>query len=121
MCSVAALHGLLLRPCDRARRAAGAMGRAHSELDMRVPRLQLPSGVPGLDEILGGGIPEASCTVIGGAAGTGKTTLALQLAFANASDERPALFCSGGGEPPRKLQQHQEQLRFFDTQRVDHE
>jgi circadian clock protein KaiC len=45
------------------------------------PRL-LPGGVPGLDDILGGGIPEGSLTVIGGATGTGKTTVALQFAFA---------------------------------------
>ena len=45
----------------------------------------------GLDEVLGGGIPELSFNVIIGAPGTGKTTLALQIAFKNATVERPAI------------------------------
>ena len=52
----------------------------------------LPTGVPGLDEILGGGLPEFSFNIIAGAPGGGKTTLAHQIVFANATPERPALF-----------------------------
>ena len=52
---------------------------------------QLPSGVPGLDLILGGGVPEGSFNLIAGAPGTGKTTLAQQFVFANAGPERTAL------------------------------
>ena len=51
----------------------------------------LPTGVPGLDEILGGGLPEFSFNIIAGAPGGGKTTLAHQIMFANATPERPAL------------------------------
>ena len=40
---------------------------------------QLPTGVPGLDQILGGGLPEFSFNVIAGAPGAGKTTLARQI------------------------------------------
>lgn len=36
------------------------------------------SGVPGLDEILGGGFPQSRLYLIRGRPGTGKTTLALQ-------------------------------------------
>jgi circadian clock protein KaiC len=36
---------------------------------------QLPTLVRGLDEVLGGGLPEYSFNLIAGAAGTGKTTL----------------------------------------------
>ena len=36
---------------------------------------KLPTGVRGLDEILGGGIPEFSFNVIAGSPGCGKTTL----------------------------------------------
>ncbi len=50
---------------------------------------RLPTGVPGLDEILGGGLPEYSFNIIAGAPGSGKTTLAHQIMFANASKERP--------------------------------
>ena len=37
---------------------------------------KLPTGVRGLDEILGGGLPEFSFNIIAGAPGCGKTTLA---------------------------------------------
>jgi len=53
---------------------------------------KLPTGVPGLDEILGGGLPEFSFNIIAGAPGSGKTTLAHQIVFANATPERPALY-----------------------------
>nr|MDQ3309961.1 RAD55 family ATPase [Gemmatimonadota bacterium] len=39
---------------------------------------KLPTGVPGLDFILGGGIPEYSFNLVAGEPGTGKTTLAHQ-------------------------------------------
>ncbi|MGI8977987.1 MAG: RAD55 family ATPase, partial [Pirellulaceae bacterium] len=58
----------------------------------RVKIRQLPTGVPGLDEILGGGLPEYSFNILAGAPGCGKTTLAHQLMFANATLERPALY-----------------------------
>src|SRR5579859_3903400 len=83
------------------------------------PPLLLPSGVPGLDEILGGGIPETSLTVIGGPAGSCKTTLALQIAFANATSAQPALYFCGQAESAQRLQQNHEQLKFFEMQRVN--
>jgi predicted ATP-dependent serine protease len=39
----------------------------------RVEIHKLPSGVPGLDEVLGGGIPELSFNLIAGGPGGGKT------------------------------------------------
>jgi circadian clock protein KaiC len=41
---------------------------------------KLPSGVPSLDSLLGGGIEEGTSTLVVGAAGTGKSTLAMQFA-----------------------------------------
>lgn len=35
---------------------------------------KLPTGVPGLDEIMGGGLPEYSFNIIAGSPGCGKTT-----------------------------------------------
>ena len=45
----------------------------------------LNTGIPDLDIVLGGGLPEYSFNVIAGAPGSGKTTLAHQIVFANAS------------------------------------
>ena len=70
---------------------------------------KLPSGVPGLDEVLGGGIPEFSFNLIAGGPGSGKTTLAHQIMFANASPDRKAVYFSIIGEPPIKMLRYQQQ------------
>ncbi|HET7500337.1 MAG TPA: ATPase domain-containing protein [Kofleriaceae bacterium] len=84
----------------------------------RVHIQKLPSGVPGLDEVLGGGIPELSFNLIAGGPGGGKTTLAQQIMFATASPERPALFVTILGEPPIKMLRYQQQFSFFDPTKV---
>jgi len=84
----------------------------------RVPIRKLPSGVPGLDEVLGGGIPEFSFNLIAGGPGGGKTTLAHQFMFANATPRRKALYFSVIGEPPIKMLRYQQQYDFFDATKV---
>lgn len=84
----------------------------------RVPIRQLPSGVPGLDEVLGGGIPEFSFNLIAGGPGSGKTTMAHQIMFANASPEQKAIYFSIIGEPPIKMLRYQQQYAFFDPEKI---
>jgi len=79
---------------------------------------KLPTGVRGLDEILGGGIPEFSFNMIAGAPGCGKTTLAHQIAFANATSNKPALYFSVLGEPVLKMLRYQQQYSFFDESKL---
>ena len=74
----------------------------------------LPSGVPGLDAVLGGGLPEYSFNLIAGGPGSGKTTLAHQIMFANATVERPALYFTVLGEPTLKMLRYQQQFTYFD-------
>jgi circadian clock protein KaiC len=74
---------------------------------------QLPTGVRGLDDILGGGIPAFSFNIICGTPGSGKTTLAHQIAFANATLKKPALYFSVLGEPVLKMLRYQQQYSFF--------
>jgi circadian clock protein KaiC len=78
----------------------------------------VPTGVPGLDPALGGGLCEYSFNLIAGAPGTGKTTLVQQIIFANATPERPALYFTVLGEPTIKMLRYQQQLRFFDAARI---
>ncbi len=80
---------------------------------------QLPTGVPGLDEILGGGLPEFSFNIIAGAPGCGKTTLAHQFIFANATEERPAIYFTVLGEPALKMLRYQQQYPFFDIEKLN--
>ena len=85
----------------------------------RVNIRQLPTGVPGLNEILGGGLPEYSFNIIAGAPGCGKTTLAHQFIFANASPQCPALYFTVLGEPAIKMLRYQQQFTFFDQSKID--
>jgi circadian clock protein KaiC len=80
---------------------------------------KLPTGVPGLDEILGGGLPEFSFNLIAGAPGGGKTTLAHQIMFANATPESPALYFTVLGEPAIKMLRYQQQFQFFDQAKLN--
>ncbi|MBN6151024.1 AAA family ATPase [Xanthomonas sp. AmX2] len=79
----------------------------------------LRTGVPGLDEVLGGGLPEFSFNLIAGPPGCGKTTLAHQMMFALATPERPALYFTVLGEPPLKMLRYQQQFDFFDTASIN--
>lgn len=84
----------------------------------RVLIRKLPSGVPGLDHVLGGGIPELSFNLIAGGPGCGKTTLGNQILFANATSERKAIYFTIIGEPPVKMLRYQQQYSFFDTEKL---
>jgi circadian clock protein KaiC len=80
---------------------------------------KLPTGVPGFDDVLGGGLPELSFNLIVGGPGSGKTTLAHQIMFANSTTERPGLYFTIVGEPPLKMLRYQQQYSFFDPSRVN--
>jgi len=79
---------------------------------------KLPTGVRGFDDILGGGIPQYSFNIIGGSPGCGKTTLAHQMAFANATPKKPALYFTVLGEPVLKMLRYQQQFSFFDESKL---
>lgn len=76
------------------------------------------TGVPGLDAVLGGGLPEFSFNIIAGSPGAGKTSLAQQIVFANATAERPALYFTLLGEPTLKMLRYQRRFSFFKPELV---
>ena len=84
----------------------------------RVPLELLSTGVAGLDQVLGGGLPALSFNLIAGGPGTGKTTLATQIVFANATAARPALYFTLLGEPTLKMLRYQQQFEYFDPARI---
>jgi len=85
----------------------------------RVEIRRLVTGVPGFDELMGGGVPEFSFNLIAGTPGSGKTTLAHQMMFSLANPERRALFFTVLGEPPLKMLRYQQQFQFFDFDKLD--
>ncbi|MEP7069908.1 MAG: ATPase domain-containing protein [Usitatibacter sp.] len=84
----------------------------------RVPIRLLETGVPGLDTILGGGLPEFSFNLLAGTPGAGKTTLAHQIMFSAANAGRRALYFTVLGEPPLKMLRYQQQFAFFDAEKI---
>jgi circadian clock protein KaiC len=94
-------------------------GKGQDKAEERVKIRTLSTGVPGLDEILGGGLPEYSFNIIAGAPGCGKTTLAHQIMFANATVKAPAIYFTVLGEPAIKMLRYQQQFSFFDQSKMD--
>ena len=79
---------------------------------------RVATGCVGLDEILHGGIPANTITVLMGAPGTGKTIMAEELAFCNATEEKPALYLTTLSEPLEKFIFHGQSYSFFDSAKV---
>ena len=53
---------------------------------------RMPTGCPGLDHVLAGGLPEGRSTLVSGTAGSGKTVLALQFLHDGVRDyEQPGV------------------------------
>lgn len=65
---------------------------------------RMPSGVPGLDALLGGGLLERSVTLVSGSAGIGKSTLALQFMAEGVKQEQPGLYVALEEGPGQLLQ-----------------
>jgi len=72
------------------------------------------TGAPQLDLVLGGGVPRGSLLMVVGPPGSGKTTLAVQMAFAAARAGRDALILTALSEPTSKLIAHLRAFTFFD-------
>ena len=88
-------------------------------MSTKVKIQRLATGVPGLDAVLGGGLPEFSFNLIAGQPGCGKTTLAHQIMFALATPQRPAIYFTVLGEPPLKMLRYQQQFNFFDEAAIN--
>jgi circadian clock protein KaiC len=74
--------------------------------------------IPGLDELLGGGIPSGCALVVTGPPGSGKTILAGHLAFQQAKRGNKAVIATMTSEPHMKLLDALRDFAFFDESRV---
>lgn len=73
----------------------------------------LPTGVPNLDRVLGGGLPRGTLVLVAGPPGAGKTILSSQIAFSSAQGGHGVLFLSALSEPTTKLVTHLRGHQFF--------
>lgn len=76
------------------------------------------TGIQGLDDILGGGIPSGNMILISGSVGTGKTTLSLEFLVRGAERGEKSLFLSVT-EASKKLVQNLATFEFFRPELVE--
>lgn len=79
---------------------------------------KLPTGIPGLDNILAGGFPELSINIISGPPGSGKTIFVQQIVYTNANPKRRALYLTTLSEPSLKMLHYLQKFTFFDPAKV---
>ena len=75
----------------------------------------ITTGIPNLDEVIGGGFPLYTTQVLAGGPGIGKTILAQQVAFSLARRGGRTLYLTTVSEPTPKVIRFMQQFEFFDT------
>ena len=85
------------------------------------PWERISSGNADLDRVLNGGFPANAIHIVMGSPGSGKTILAEQLAFENATRERPALYLTTFSEPLPKFLTFLQEYAFADPSCVGSE
>lgn len=94
------------------------MSKPNDNIPASLPPLQLGfemTGVPQLDLVLGGGLPRGALSIIVGPPGSGKTTLASQIAFAVARRGLRVMILTALSEPITSLLAHLSSYTFFDA------
>lgn len=79
----------------------------------------LSTGVQNLDAMLAGGLIKGSSTAVAGPPGSGKTILAQEIAFRNATPDFPVLYFSTLSEPGAKTLFYLTQFRYCDRKKID--
>src|SRR5579871_803587 len=79
------------------------------------------TGLPLLDDLLGGGIPRRQSVIITGDPGSGKTILCSQIAFAHAAAGSNVVLATITSEPHDKLVEELRGFKFFDADKLGNE
>ena len=82
------------------------------------PPTRMPSGIPGLDRVLGGGFFQSGAYIIQGLPGCGKTIFANQLCFGHVAQGGRALYVTLLAESHARMLQHLRTLSFFDESAI---
>ncbi|MFL6700332.1 MAG: RAD55 family ATPase [Vitreoscilla sp.] len=82
---------------------------------------RLRSAVPGLDEILGGGLLRTGVYIVQGLPGCGKTILANQICYGHVAEGGSAVYVTLLAESHARMIQHLSSLSFFDVKAFPHQ
>jgi circadian clock protein KaiC len=80
---------------------------------------RLHTGIPGLDEVIEGGLPTPSIAMILGEPGTGKTTLAMQILFHGAKSGETVIYMTGIAEPIFMIKKFMSRYDFYDEKMIE--
>jgi circadian clock protein KaiC len=80
--------------------------------------IQRPTGIPGLDQILRGGLPVGGAYLVAGTPGTGKTTLGNQLAYAHAASGGVGIIATLVAETHDRMLAHLAGFAFVDPAKI---
>ncbi|HEX5752901.1 MAG TPA: ATPase domain-containing protein [Archangium sp.] len=89
-----------------------------SESTTERPQDRIPTGVPGLDTVLHGGLLRRGVYMLQGRPGAGKTILTNQMCFHHAAQGGRVLYATLLAETHERLLFNLEPLSFFDTSRI---
>ena len=78
----------------------------------------IKTGIPGLDGILGGGIPRGHTILLSGSCGTGKTILCEEFLFNGAKEGEPGVYIALS-EPKEKILKNVDNFKFYDKSLMD--
>jgi circadian clock protein KaiC len=78
-------------------------------------------GVPGIDEMIVGGVPSPCSILVAGEPGTGKTTFCVQSMFSAAKGGEKGLYITAISEPQWVVQKFLSGFKFYDQALVDKE
>jgi circadian clock protein KaiC len=90
-------------------------------MNKKISNERIKTGIRNFDEILFGGVPKGSLTVLAGTPGAGKTILSQQIVFHNASVKSKVLIFQTLSEPTAKTLKYLKQFSFFDSKKLDDE
>jgi circadian clock protein KaiC len=79
---------------------------------------RFPSGIPGLDVVLGGGFFRAGVYILQGLPGSGKTILANQVCYSHVAAGGSAVYMTLLAESHSRMLQHIRTLSFFDERAI---
>lgn len=79
---------------------------------------RVPTGIAGLDEVIGGGLLKSGVYMVQGSPGAGKTILANQIGFTLAAAGERVVYVTMLAESHARLMQHMSAFSFFDESLV---
>jgi len=92
------------------------MEKRYEETGKREGLVRIDSGIPGLDEMIEGGLPFPSVVLVSGSAGTGKTTFALKYLCEGAKKGEQGLYFTTLSEPTQWMLRYASQFNFIDKE-----